>query len=158
LTDENGVGYTLAVVGAGLPLEVDVTYAFTAHVDAAGSAPLGSGLLVEDADGVVFLGLSARETDGALQQLMAGHRGGFAIHQQPTICATGAVLCGFELRSAAVEIGLGDQTLQLRPGENGEIAGFQASIHASHFRRWVSDAACMDPTDYVLSLRLARLP
>ncbi len=153
-------GFVLSYAGEPLPIEPGKTYRFTVHQDPAGGPPSGSGLKVEDEAGLVFLGVAARETEGADLRVLGGDRGGLAVRQLPTTCTqTETNACGYELRAAPIEVRRGDQALTLSAGETGRLATdppYLVQVLTSHYRRWLGDIPCADPTDWVLGYRIAR--
>ncbi len=157
-----GVGHDLLLTFGRdpLPLEVGKTYRFTVHQDQPDEPPLGSALRIEDEQGLLFLGISARETPGAAERLLGGDRGGYRVRQLPTKCRYAPVdPCGYELRAAPVEFADGDTVLTVIAG-TAELVGrdppFLAVVYNSHYRTWVRDDPCEDPTDYPLSYSLTR--
>lgn len=152
--------FLLLHTGGDLPIEIGKRYRFTAHNDIAGQPPAGAALRIDDEAGPLFLGISARETDGADRRLLGGDRAGFAIRQAATLCLPGAIdPCGYELRSAPVEVRRGEQGIALMAGSTGALATdppYTVTVTASHYRRWVGSAPCPDPTDWVLAYRITR--
>jgi hypothetical protein len=155
-----GYQLDLGYSGEALPLETGKRYRFTWEADIPGTAPVGTALKVDDDAGLVFLGVSARETDGADLQLLKGDRAGFILHQLPTQCLfTLQTACGVELRAAPLEVTRGDAKATLNAGQSADLAGspaYHVAVATSHYRRAVGDVACADPTDWVLSYRIAR--
>jgi hypothetical protein len=154
-------GFVLSHSGDPLPIETGKTYRFTVHQDLPDRPPAGHGLKIEDEAGLVFLGISVREGDGSARRVLDGDRGGLTIYQLPTLCTqTEASPCGIELRAAPVEVSQGDQVLSLNPGETGVLATdppYEVRLLSSHYRRWLGDVPCADPTDWVLAYRVARV-
>ncbi len=152
--------FYLDYAGEPMPIAIGQRYRFTAHHDVRGQPPAGSALRIEDDNGVLFLGVSVRETDGAAERLLNGDRAGFSIRRQPTRCLFAPIdACGYELRAAPLEIRRGDATLTLNAGEDGLLEGdppYRVTIHASHYRLWARSAICEDPTDWILSYRIVR--
>lgn len=153
-------GFVLSHSGDRLPIETGKTYRFTVHQDLPGTPPAGHGLKIEDDAGLLFLGISLREADGAARRVLGGDRGGLAIGQPPTLCTvTETSPCGYELRAAPLEVAQGDRVLSLNPGETGVLATdppYEVVLQTSHYRRWLGDVPCADPTDWVLAYRIAR--
>jgi hypothetical protein len=152
--------FELIYSGQPLPLEVGREYRFRAHVEDPDEDPLGAGLIIEDADGVVFLGISARETRDADAQIFDGDRAGFGVRQLPTRCLYAPLnTCGYRLRAAPLEVKRADQTATLGAGQLGVLRTdppYKVTVLTSHLRSWVGDVPCANPVDWVLSYRIER--
>jgi hypothetical protein len=152
----------LSYDGAPLPLAPGQPYRITAWQDGLGMPPSGLALKVEDEAGPVFLGISLREVEGANDRVLPGDRAGFSVQQLPTQCLyTETDTCGVELRAAPVEVGRGGGAVTLGPGKQSVIPGtpaYRVTVLTSHLRRPLAVAPCADPTDWVLSYRIERLP
>jgi hypothetical protein len=148
--------FTLGYSGDPPPVVAGQSYHFQAHAE----DELGSGLLIEDEDGVLFLGVSLREAEGADAAILGGERFGFAVHQEPTECLyTELDPCGYELRAAPAVVARGQDSVTLDAGAQGLLPGdppFTVTVHSSHFRRWLGDLPCPDSSDWVLSYRIER--
>ena len=157
---ETAYRFTLTYSGPPLPLQTGQTYRFTTQVDRAGEAPAGAALKVTDDGGLVFLGVSARESDGAAARLLGGDRGGLAVSQLATRCLYAPVnACGYQLRAAPVEIRRGTDAVTVNAGESGKLPGdpaYKVTVLTSHYRLWMGDLACPNPADWVLSVRVER--
>jgi hypothetical protein len=142
-----------------LPLEVGRYYDFRVHNDR-DDEPLGWGLRIDDESGLLLLGISARETPGAADQILGGDRSDFRIRQLPTRCKYAPIdTCGYELRAAPVEFARGDFSVDVSPGSAdllGRDPPYLAIVYNSHYRTWVRDEPCEDRTDYPLSYSLVR--
>jgi hypothetical protein len=145
---------------AQLPLETGRRYRFLSHQDPPDGAATGSALRIDDDSGVLFFGLSVRETEGALEAVLGGDRGGFVVRQLPTTCVYAPIdACGYELRAAPAQMKRGEATLTLTAGQTGTLASdppYEATIYTSHYRLWRQDVPCSEPTDWILSYQLVR--
>lgn len=152
--------YSLTYSGEPLPLETGRRYRLTYWRDVPGQPPAGVGLRVEDDDGLVFLGVSLRETEGADARVLDGDRAGFAIIQLPTQCLyTEVTNCGVELRGVPVEVSREGEKVTLGPNSTSKLGGdppLWVAVATSHFRRAVADVPCPDRTDWVLSYHIRR--
>ncbi len=162
LETQDPIRYHLTYSGEPLPLDPDQRYRLTYWQDVPGQPPFGVGLRIEDDDGLAFLGVSLRETEGADARVLDGDRAGFGIIQLPTQCLyTEVTACGVELRGAPVEVSHGAGKVTLGAGATAELPSdppFQVTVATSHFRRAVADVPCPDRTDWVLSYRIQRPP
>lgn len=143
-----------------LPINQDGRYHFTAHHEVAGKPPAGSALRIDDDLGLLFLGVSVRETEGAERRLLAGGRADVAVRQLPTHCMYAPVdACGYELRAAPVEFTRGDAAITIDADEAdllGREPPYLVTLYTSHYRLWVRDTPCEDRADWILSYRIAR--
>lgn len=154
--------FILVYDGAPLPIETGRRYRFRLHADPPAAEPAGSALRIDDEAGLVFLGVSVRETAGASARIFGGDRAGFELQQLPTRCRyVESDGCGFELRAAPLEIAHPEGgALRANAGEGAELSApggrYRVDVLTSHFRRWLSDMPCADPSDWVLAYRIAR--
>lgn len=173
-----GLPLLLRYRGPALPLSPGNRYLLAYDSDQPRDGPLGEGLLVSDARGLVLLGVSLRESEDADARLLAGLRAGFAIRQMPTVCRhVEADGCGFELRAAPVELadalatpgpadaagdavdGPGGASLRLNAGETGTLTlerPYTVRLATSHYRLWRGDQPCAAAGDWRLSYRIER--
>ena len=172
-----GLPLLLRYRGPALPLSPGSRYLLAYDSDQPVDGPLGEGLLVSDARGLVLLGVSLREAEDADRQLLTGLRAGFAIRQLPTRCLhVESDGCGFELRAAPLELSdalaapaaaqaAGSPTdspaasLILNSGETGTMnleRTFTVRLATSHYRLWRGDQPCASAADWRLSYRIER--
>jgi hypothetical protein len=172
-----GLTLDLDYRGPALPLVTGRRYLVAYGSDQAGGGGDGEGLLVADDQGLLMLGLSLREADGAERRVLAGLRGGFEIQQLPTECRhVASDGCGFELRAAPVLVaaagGQGGsavataqasggpaRSLRLNAGETASLnleQRYTVRLATSHLRLWRGDQPCPDPADWRLSIRIER--
>ncbi len=155
-----GLPLDLSYQGPALPLRVGQRYLLAYDSDQPEGGD-GEALLMADEDGLRFLSVSLREAEGAQTRLLAGLRAGFEIRQLPTNCRYVELDgCGFELRAAPLQLGVGDRTARLAAGESGVLElerDYRLRVATSHFRLWRGDQPCADPADWPRSFRIEAL-
>lgn len=160
---ERAEAYFLSYEGEPLPLAEGGVYRFRWLDDREDEDPDGVALLVEDEEGLVFLGLNARETEGAEARIFGGDRGGLVIDRMPSACRQTVVdACGVELRAAPLRFRDPESgaELLLGPGQGGRLEGARAydlEVFAHHYRQPASAPPCEEAEDWVVSYRVARV-
>lgn len=152
VSERTGTVYRLAVQPSDLELPLETGHTYDFELDRVGGMPPASGLIVRDADGIVFAGASDQ---GIGMHVLTGGVPGVGLELlAPTCPSRGAGECYDAVFNRALKLTLGGETVELHQGESVQLGGYV--VHCRIAQQVKYSARCADFAMHAVSYTIAR--
>jgi len=151
--EPSGAEHRLAYQAPDQPPPVETGHAYDFEIDRAGGMPPASGLIVRDAEGLVFAGASDQ---GIGDHVLAGGIPGVGLRLLPPACASrGAGDCFEAAFNQALEVSRADERVELVQGERVTLGGYDVRCLIAQQVKY--NTRCRDFAMVAVSYTVARM-